>query len=216
MERTGRMPFDVQWHQAESLIPWWLPATTDAAFAEGVAWKLAPVRLFHKIHELSLDNDVILWRLPLELECWLSAPDACLISQDVWGCFGAFAHLCGSEPRNSGIRGLPPDLDYEIVLHKVLNDCPASLAAEVDEQGFQVAALLRAGRALHVVRTEEVTICSPFPPHQQHLGTCGAHFVGLNTKFTRWMKDGRPGHEHLRDHWYAHRAVVKHLCGLVE
>lgn len=131
--------------------------------AEGVGWKLAPMRVFEEGCELALDNDCILWDRPAALAAWLEGePDTCLIAEDVRACFGQFADLCGPEPRNSGLRGLPPRFDLGTEIERVLIARDAILRSELDEQGLQVAALLGA-RPTHTVALDDVTICSPFP-----------------------------------------------------
>ena len=87
------------------------------------------------------------------------------------------------------------------------------LRSELDEQGLQAAALGRGGRLLQV-RTDEVTICSPFWPRHPELGTCGAHFVGLNSKVIPWNYYDRPGLEVRREHWDRHRAALYEHAGL--
>jgi hypothetical protein len=173
----------VEWHHSHGRIPDFLRARLDERFAEGVAWKFAPMRLFPDRYELALDNDCVLWAMPLAIQRWLDeAPGslACVLAEDMVRCFGWFAPLCGPEPRNTGIRGLPPDFDLKVALDDVLTRSPGvRIAGEVDEQGLQVAALSRM-RPAFVVTTEEVTICSPFPAHVRRLGNCGAHFVGVN------------------------------------
>ena len=179
--------------------------------AEGVAWKLIPVRLFPRLHELSLDNDVILWALPPAMRDWLNADDprACLMAADVQPALGQFAEHCRHRALNSGVRGLPPGFDMEQRLKDMLAETAITLQSELDEQGLQAAVLLRT--KLFVVATSDVSICSPFPNHQQHLGGCGAHFVGLNPKWTPWMLDGRGAHEIIRERWNEHRINLERM-----
>jgi hypothetical protein len=211
---AGELPPPVAWVPAPAALPPFLRPHLDAGMAQGVAWKLSPLRLFPDRRELSLDNDCILWSIPPPLRAWLDDPDpgACLLAADVRPCFGQFAALCGPEPRNSGIRGLPARFDLEGALREVLRRCPAKLTSELDEQGLQVAAL-RLG-PLHVVSTDDVAICSPFPPHQVDLGRCGAHFVGQNVRRAGFHLEGRPAEDHLRDHWRRHRAAVYARVGI--
>jgi hypothetical protein len=184
--RTGHVPTPVVWQACDSQIPGFLKRHLDAGLAEGVAWKLAPLRLFPDRFEIALDNDCILWLAPAAILDWLSNadPDACVLAEDVVPSFGQFAACCGPAPRNAGIRGLPPGFDLEQALADTLAANPVTLASELDEQGLQVAALSRAGDPL-VVTLEEVAVCSPFPRHREHLGSCGAHFVGLNMAHER-------------------------------
>lgn len=203
----------VEWHVADGSIPEFIKHRLDPGLADGMAWKLAPLRLFRDRFEISLDNDCVIWRLPRSMAIWLDqAPDGarCLLAEDMATCFGWFTPLCGPEPRNAGIRGLPPGFDLEASLRDVLLELPGiRVSSEVDEQGMQVAALSRQLPPL-VVSKEDVTICSPVPPHVAKLGHCGAHFVGLN------MRRPRPEHgcdqallDRIAAHWDAHRPTVE-------
>ncbi|MCC6558252.1 MAG: hypothetical protein IT372_35360 [Polyangiaceae bacterium] len=202
--RAGDLPPPVAWLPAPRELPDVLRPHVDASMAEGVAWKLIPLQIFPDRHELALDNDVILWAIPPAVRAWLDDPDpsACLLAEDVRPCFGRFAPFCPSSPRNSGLRGLPPRFDLESRLRRVLERSRAPLTSELDEQGLQVAAL----PAAHVVPTADVAICSPFPPHQPHLGRCGAHFVGQNLR----PEDPRspPAEPALIAHWHRHRRAL--------
>jgi hypothetical protein len=207
--QTGDLPEGVLWHDATREIPRFLKAHFDEGMAEGVGWKFAPLRFFPDRFELSLDNDCILWEVPAAIRDWLEEadPQRCVAAEDVLACFGQFASVCGPEPRNGGIRGLPPGFDLDAALRKLLQQQPVLMTSELDEQGLQTAALASSG-APRVVTVDEVTICSPFPPHVPHLGRCGAHFCGLNAKQLPWSLEGRPATEYIQDHWHRHRDAL--------
>jgi hypothetical protein len=154
--RCGAVPAQVEWLAADAKLPGWLAEVLDARMAEGVAWKLVPLRAFPGDHELSLDNDVVLWDVPRAIRDWLDGRARVVLAEDVRACFGRFAALCGARPLNSGVRGLPPGFDLEVALRGVLARHPGLLASELDEQGLQVAALLAAGPA-GIVELDEVT-----------------------------------------------------------
>jgi hypothetical protein len=182
--------------------------------ADGVAWKLAPLRVFPDRYELSLDNDCILWAMPDAVRAWLDEDEPrCLIAGDVKLAHGAFADLTRPEPRNTGIRGLPPQYDLGAALSDVLEHRDAAICCEGDEQGLQVVAL-DLGRPAHVVSTRDVSICSPFWPHQPRLGDAGAHFVGLNCHTIPWDYCGRPGRDCVLMNWHGHRAELYRRVGL--
>lgn len=212
--RTGELPHGVEWVDAKPLLPRWLPEQTDREMAEGVAWKLAPVRLFPDSYEIALDNDVILWRVPDVMKIWLASGDSqtVVMAEDLHRAYGQFSELCEARSINSGLRGLPPHFNYERVLKRVLRRTRIKLRSELDEQGLQVAAL--AEKNVVLVSNEDVTICSAFPMHQHHLGRCGAHFVGLNPKTLPWKgADGRPMHEAIRDAWRKHARRLSEMAG---
>jgi hypothetical protein len=206
--RTGEVPSFIKWLDANQLIPEWLNEYVDAHMAQGVAWKLAPVRLFPGDHEISLDNDVILWRIPDVMHQWLEGDsDDVLMAEDLHRALGQFSSVRDPRPINSGIRGLPPFFKYEQRLQAMLRRTGIKLRSELDEQGLQAATLCESN--LMLVPTRDVTICSAFPMHQHHLGRCGAHFVGLNPKTLPWTAaDGRPMHEAIRQAWRNHSQVI--------
>jgi hypothetical protein len=212
-QRTGDLPCDVEWINSEGKIPDFILERLDRNMAEGVGWKFGPLRVFENQFELSLDNDCILWDLPPGIRALLEScrENACVIAEDVRPCFGQFANLCGSEPRNSGIRGISPGFNLEKNLRDLLRGHSTPLSSETDEQGLQIAALLP--HRPEVVRTAEVTICSPFPPHLPYLGTHGVHFVGLNAKKLPWLYYDRPAEEVTRENWFRLRQSIYEKVG---
>lgn len=213
-ERTGELPEGVAWLVVRrGDVPGWMEAHLDREMAEGVGWKLVPGQVFPDRWEIALDNDCILWGMPVGMREFLGREDATLMAEDVDRCLGQFDGVAPEGKINSGIRGLPPGFGLERELRAVLGD-GVVLRSELDEQGLQAAALGRAGTMLRV-STAEVSICSPFWPRQPELGTCGAHFVGLNSKVIPWNYYHRPGLEVRREHWDGHRAALYERAGLV-
>jgi hypothetical protein len=218
--RTGDVPEGIVWHDVTGDVPAFLKGRLDEQMAEGVGWKLAPVRMFPDRYEVSLDNDCILWDVPGAMRQWLcdAEPKRCLIAEDVRACFGQFSELCGSGARNSGIRGLPPGFDLEAALCDVLEEVEGTrqrairLTSELDEQGLQTAALSRWVMP-RVVGLEDVTVCSPFHPHLPNLGRCGAHFVGLNARHINWDYYDHPADWWMTQHWQRHRQTLYERTG---
>jgi hypothetical protein len=218
--RAGPVPETVTWHDATRELPSFLAGLFGPGMAEGVGWKLAPLRAFPDRHEISLDNDCILWELPASMEDWAAStdPGLCLMAADVKACYGQFAAQCPSEPANAGIRGLPQGFDLEAALRDAIElrqrqvSRPLALESELDEQGLQAAAL-SLHRPLRVVTLHEVAVCSPFVPHLPDLGRCGAHFVGLNARHIAWDYYGRAADECMSEHWERHRPELYRRTG---
>jgi hypothetical protein len=213
--RTGELPRAVEWQAVRPRIPACLVDHLDHGMAEGVAWKLIPLRAFPDDRELALDNDVVLWAIPAAIGDWIAGRTDFVLAEDVRACFGTFADLCGERPLNTGVRGLPPRFDLDAALRAVLARRPRRLRSELDEQGLQVAALASAG-SVGVVALDEVTICSPFPPHLPHLGKAGAHFVGLNTRRLSFEWHGQPAEIARAQHWDAHADEIARRVGVTE
>jgi hypothetical protein len=213
--RAGNLPPVVEWREASGRLPAWLRPYVDAGMAEGKAWKFDPLQVYPGRWEIAFDNDCILWEMPPSVRAWLREgdPERCLIAADVAACHGAFSSLTGSEPRNSGIRGVPPGFGLESVMRRLLAESGVVLASELDEQGLQVAAVSRL-KPPTVVPVDEVAITSPFPPHLPGLGRCGAHFVGLNDRHLPWDYYGRPATEYIREHWERHRDELYRRVGI--
>ena len=204
-KRTGELPVEVEWRAVSRKdLPDCL--TLAGNFAEGTGWKFCPVRAFEGMPELALDNDCILWSMPAAVADWLRHGHGCVIAEDVRQHFGRFSSRCAAAPRNSGIRGLGPEFPFEEALAELTRDA-GTLSTEGDEQGLQVACLQARGNP-GVVSLREVTICSPFPPHAQVLGTCGVHFVGLNTKRFAWSYYGQDPVVITRQHWQRMKPAV--------
>ncbi len=210
-QQSGAVPEGVEWLDNTQLAPKWLAAHVDEGMAEGVIWKMAPVRLFPDLREISFDNDVVLWSIPSAMKQWLACKEesTCLMAEDVGRALGQFSPLCDERPINSGIRGVPPGFDLEGRIENLLARTKIVLRSELDEQGLQ-AAVLSQGQ-LNLVSTDDVTICSPFPNHQQHFGRCGAHFVGLNQRCMPWTLEGRGAHVVIAERWQEQRSIVEAL-----
>lgn len=214
--RTGPLPWKVRWMPATGRVPAWIAPHVDPSnLIEGKAWKFDPFQVYTDRWELSFDNDVVLWELPGAIRAWLGEgdPERCLIAADVAPALGAFSRWAGSEPRNAGIRGVPPGFDLAARMRAILDENPVVMSSELDEQGLQVAAVNRARPAV-VVPVDQVTICSPFHPHQPYLGTAGAHFVGLNEHALPWDYYGRPAIECVREHWRRLRGELYERVGI--
>jgi hypothetical protein len=208
--QLGSVSGDVDWLAVSGDdIPADIRARFDDDMAEGVAWKLAPLRMFPECWEISLDNDCILWNMPPAMQEWLDRGELrqCLLAEDASALYGSFAPFCGSSPRNAGIRGLPPGYPLHAALRGLLEHVHGTLSSELDEQGLQVAAV-SAHFPAAVVSIEDVTICSPFPPHRKELGRCGAHFCGLNARHFPWQLEGRYAEEWIDEHWRGHLPEV--------
>jgi hypothetical protein len=107
---------------------------------------------------------------------------------------------------------LPPGFDLAPELRKCLEEVGAVLRSETDEQGLQVA-MVSAERH-HLVGLHEVTICGYFRPHRLELGSCGAHFVGVNARKLPWTWNGRSGEEYAHAFWHSSRPAVCERIGI--
>ena len=150
---------------------------------------------------------------------WLQTDHGYLFAEDVERSMGSFDPVCPPGAYNAGIRGLPPQEDLAGPLEEAIEDAAREngrevrLVSEIEEQGLQAAAVTRQ-HPLLLVKTSEVTICSPFWPRSPDLGTCGAHFVGMNAPHIDWDYYDRPADEWLDEHWRRVRPALYAKAGL--
>lgn len=221
-QRTGAVPAAVEWRKAtESDLPRRLRSYFDDTLIEGMGWKLVPPRVFPDLYELALDNDCILWGLPEGMRQWLCSENGALFAEDVERCLGSFDALCPQGKFNAGIRGLAPGINFERVLHSILRQgrrligAQGHFVSEIEEQGLQAATICRIA-PLFLVRTDEVSLCSPFWPRSPEFGTCGAHFVGMNASHIPWNYYDRPADLCLEEFWHQKRTSLYNKAGLEE
>lgn len=219
-KKTCSLPVHVEWrninhnHLPNVLLPYF-----DGGLIEGMGWKLAPLRTHPECYELALDNDCILWDLPSAMRHWLHSENGCLFAEDVDRGFGSFDALCPPGNLNAGIRGLPPNVDLADELQAVLHEVKTRqngnfrLESEIEEQGLQAAAICRRN-PLFLVKSSEVSICSPFWPRSPELGTCGAHLVGMNAHHIPWNYYDRSADEWLEEHWQTTRPLLYQKANL--
>ena len=147
----------------------------------GPAWKLYPPRLDLEVHEIVIDNDVVIYNKPTMMEQFLNRNDMIVVAE-------AFKRSYSGrlEPQiplgfniNTGIMCFPPNFD----LLKMLQECLDSKGWEnhFDEQ-TTVAYTLRENPNVHMIPLSEVSVC-----HEQYqAGSCGIHFVGVNNGKTEY------------------------------
>ena len=218
--RTGPLPFEPEWREVTRAdVSQVFQPYFDNTLMEGMGWKLVPLRTCEDCYELAIDNDCILWDLPDAVRQWLESGNGSVFAEDVDRCLGSFDALCPPGAFNAGIRGLAPGQNLELPLQDVMQsvaiECggQVQLLVEIEEQGLQAAAIHRL-RPVLLVKTTEVSICSPFWPRSPDLGTCGAHFVGMNAQHTPWNYYDRPADSWLEEHWQRHRPALYRIAGL--
>ncbi|MFL6306715.1 MAG: hypothetical protein ACJ72H_24545 [Candidatus Sulfotelmatobacter sp.] len=221
-ERTGDLPVAVEWLETTHKdVPAVLRSYFDESVIEGMGWKLVPLRIYPERYELALDNDCIMWDIPDGMRCWLQSETGCLFAEDVDRCLGSFDALCPPGNLNAGIRGLAPGVDLGEALDDVLRELTGrsgerlQLVSEIEEQGLQAAAIFRL-QPVFLVRTSEISLCSPFWPRSVEFGSCGAHFVGMNAQHIPWNYYDRPADVWLEEHWQRKRPMLYERAGLCE
>lgn len=159
-------------------------------------WKVCPARVRPESHEIILDNDVILTRIPSQLQEFMDCNNAVLMLEDPLRWFGHYDHrLAPGLAINTGIIGLPPYYEFgrEINEHWVGNGCkPNNTLA--DEQGLLALTIMESDHnKLTIAKTDVIEL------HPNGIWYCwddafknllykftgkesGFHFVEINRK----------------------------------
>jgi hypothetical protein len=212
-ERYGLYVHESRWEELP-LPPDIIPVVNDINAPPGVPhgsrqgsfWKMCPPRLRTDAHEIIADNDVILTRVPPQLDTFLGGHVTLLLQEDAHSP-GKYGPLLGeNETFNSGLMGLPPGYDFaERIMHHWRGTGSFRPLLSRDEQGLltytlkqephviiskdQIAHLYEHGRAGAVEfawvpeaggTAKFVSRLSLLPPPHFRNSYCGYHFLNVN------------------------------------
>jgi len=141
-----------------------------------VHWKLYPSRVDISKHEISVDNDLIIFKKINEIDLFIKNNDYNLIYQGLNGAYGKFDKLIPKGLRiNTGIFGFKPNFDIEQEINNI-----KYWRDYFDEQGF-ISYVLSKSKYYIIPLTSIPILESDFNfESMQHPLCCGYHFVGLN------------------------------------
>lgn len=170
----------------------------------GSFWKMCPPRVRLDAHEIILDNDVIIRRLPQAIDAFLSGNRPLMATEPCLP-YSKYYRFAPPDPSlNSGVIGLPPGLDFGAELLRTWRACDAMAPLlSPDEQGLigvtlgrldvirlsheEVRPLLRGGVLVNPVY--EIVDQEGYPARkfaEQHYelgpldGYAGLHFCEIN------------------------------------
>lgn len=158
------------------------------------AWKYYPPRLNREVHELVLDNDVVLYARPPSIDQFLDG-NYLLALQGNTRHFGQFDSVSLTDLKvNTGIMGYPPGYDLQARMAEFLRlYCNSKGWSSVTDDQGALAGLMTTYPS-QLIPLSEVRITNPsvgFAPYG--LGAYGMHFIGCNhgkdEHFCRFMKE---------------------------
>lgn len=201
--RAGHMPRQCEFVALSSDLRPMLPS------GSGEEWRVVSDRLFPDHYEVSLETDCILWSVPEALRDWMrDAGGRCLVAQDA----GPGGRSADSRPLNGHLRGLPPGFDFKRAFETSLRK-GQRLTSRADEDALHVDALTSHAPPV-VVGLDDVSVCSPFPPHSQSFGRCGAHFCGLDARGLGSDLDEPRVEEAVKEHFHGVRRDLYERVGI--
>ena len=110
----------------------------------GSIWKICPPRLSLNVHEIVLDNDVIIVKKIEEIESFLNSKKT-LVGEDCSRFYEKYDKFIDqNKTYNSGIYGLPPNYDFSKELYNTWNNCGKITNHNYgDEQGLVICTLTK-------------------------------------------------------------------------
>lgn len=151
---------------------------------KGPAWKLYPPRLRLNSHEIMLDNDLIIYKMPPLFNEFLESSNLIVVTEAYRRSYsGPLERLIPSGFNiNSGVLCLPPGFDFKSRLEKEINTYGLEWNDHFDEQTL-VAYVLSQHKNVKIIPQSEIAVSA----HYLNFGTHGCHFVGLNsTNLSYW------------------------------
>jgi hypothetical protein len=123
-------------HEYKSVVP-----DQSGKYFGGSMWKWCPPRLNIHLHELVIDNDLILLQPMDEIERFLQSTSP-LIVADPLKFQGRYKHLLPNSQFNAGLMGLPPDYDIAKAMIGIWRENGKfNFLTQADEQGLVSAAI---------------------------------------------------------------------------
>ena len=155
-----------------------------------VSWKLYPPRLRLSAHEIFIDNDIIIERLPDQVSDFLKEDKSFFFTEGLnKNNFGNFQYWQNNIKFNSGFFGLPPNFDFrksliEKMKKQMKNFNQFKWIDQYDEQGI-VGCIILEQKNIKEIKLDCVGI---FENNKITKGLCGYHFVKSNIgKNKSWM-----------------------------
>lgn len=86
----------------------------------GTMWKVCPPRMRIDVHEIVMDNDIVLLRKFPQIEEWLRTTDKALILEEPIRFYGRYDCLFGTPAKymNSGFMGFCPGYDFGAAIYQ--------------------------------------------------------------------------------------------------
>jgi hypothetical protein len=152
-------------------------------------WKLYPARIRKECHEIIIDNDILIYKLPEKIIKFLNSNHVILTESHTRSYSGILKEIIPYGFNiNSGIIGLPPNYDFENDIKETIKNHKIKWEDHTSEQ--TLVAYILSKKNCEIINKKEIYI--NFDCHKEKiiLGTCGVHMCGLNgtNKNEKWYK----------------------------
>lgn len=154
-----------------------------------VFWKLYPARIRKECHEIIIDNDILIYKLPKKIINFLNSNHIILTESHKRSYSGVLKNIIPYEFNiNSGIIGLPPNYDFENDIKKTIKNHKIKWEDHMSEQ--TLVAYILSKKKCEIINKKEIYINWNTTKEKISFGTCGVHMCGLNgkNKNNTWCK----------------------------
>jgi hypothetical protein len=169
----------------------------DGSRVGGTLWKLCPARETFDVHEIIMDNDVVLTEALPEIDEFLASSDKCLILQDNVKFYGLFSNYVESEVAlNTGLIGLPPNYYF---------------ADDIGEMFYQVQSQNSGHDFDCLSQADEQGMIAAVISKKDHIVISNAVIVELLSKTSEQRYSGRGGDGTTKKHLTSYRRFCESI-----
>jgi hypothetical protein len=142
-------------------------------------WKLYPARIDLDLHEMFIDNDLLIYEKIPTIDNFLKSNNLLFMTQAIKRSYGAFDSLIKSPINlNTGFFGVYPKFDLKNEINKTIEKNNLQWKNHLDEQGL--LAYIWINKKFELITLDQIYVCHKDFPYK--LGKYGQHFVQLNKK----------------------------------
>jgi hypothetical protein len=139
-------------------------------------WKIYPPRINKNVHEIFIDNDLIIYKKIDIIDFFLEKKFLFIITEAYKKRYGIFDNFIDDNfIVNTGFFGLPPSYEFEEDLNKNLPNWIES-KNHFDEQGL--IAFILMNKEVKIINLNDINVC--IKERINLKGKYGMHFVGIN------------------------------------
>lgn len=146
------------------------------------SWKLYPPRLNNNVHEIFIDNDLILFKKHEIIDEFIAQKNMTFATEAFTRRYGIYDNLLPENILiNTGLVGVPPNFNLNKYLNNIIKN---NWKGWYDEQGI-FSYILYNNKNFKTISLKDISVC-----HGKYkLGKYGIHFVGINSNHpNNWYK----------------------------
>lgn len=147
-------------------------------------WKLYPPRINKEVHEIFIDNDLIIFKkIPL-IDEFLNSKNLFLITQAYNRSYASSLRNLIRNNLNSGLIAIPPGFNFKERINQIIKEHNISWISSHFQEQAVVSKIIEENN-FKIIKLSEIYVCY----EKLIKANYGYHFVGINSNFiTKFFK----------------------------